>query len=107
MCRTGLEHIELLMSKEVPGQNRGFGFLEFYNHTCANAAKGILSAPTYKCASFAMPPVHRARPNLALASFQPRALCFYRTCLRMPWLSLLHACGCKHADANRGALGIL
>ena len=36
------------MSKEVPGQNRGFGFLEFYNHTCANAAKGVLSAPTYR-----------------------------------------------------------
>ncbi|KAK9837452.1 hypothetical protein WJX81_003692 [Elliptochloris bilobata] len=44
----GLEHVELLMSKEVPGQNRGFGFLEFYNHTCANAAKGVLSAPSYK-----------------------------------------------------------
>lgn len=41
------------MSKEVPGQNRGFGFLEFYNHTCANAAKGVLSAPTYRY----LPPV--------------------------------------------------
>ena len=64
------------MSKEVPGQNRGFGFLEFYNHTCANAAKGVLSAPTYKCASFARPPMHRAGLNLALAVFQVSAPCF-------------------------------
>ncbi len=44
------------MSKEVPGQNRGFGFVEFYNHTCANAAKGVLSAPSYRRAGCAAPP---------------------------------------------------
>lgn len=50
------------MSKEVPGQNRGFGFLEFYNHTCANAAKGVLSAPSYKCAPPARRPARRRSP---------------------------------------------
>ncbi|KAK9905524.1 hypothetical protein WJX75_001554 [Coccomyxa subellipsoidea] len=43
----GVEVIELLMSKEYPGQNRGFSFIEFYNHACAQLAKNVLSAPTY------------------------------------------------------------
>ena len=38
------------MSKDFPGQNRGFAFVEFYNHACAQAAKNALSAPTYTCA---------------------------------------------------------
>ena len=46
----GVEVIELLMSKEYPGQNRGFSFIEFYNHACAQLAKNVLSAPTYTCA---------------------------------------------------------
>jgi heterogeneous nuclear ribonucleoprotein R len=45
-----VELIELLMSKEYPGQNRGFAFVEFHNHACAQAAKNTLSAPTYMCA---------------------------------------------------------
>ena len=36
------------MSKDFPGQNRGFAFVEFYNHACAQAAKNALSAPDYK-----------------------------------------------------------
>ncbi|EIE23761.1 RNA-binding domain-containing protein [Coccomyxa subellipsoidea C-169] len=43
----GVEVIELLMSKEYPGNNRGFAFIEFYNHACAQLAKNALSAPTY------------------------------------------------------------
>ena len=39
---------ELLMSKDFEGQNRGFGFVEFYNHGAANAAKKTLSSPTFK-----------------------------------------------------------
>lgn len=39
------------MSKDFPGQNRGFAFVEFYNHACTQAAKNALSAPTYTCAS--------------------------------------------------------
>ena len=45
-----MELIELLMSKEYPGQNRGFAFVEFHNHACAQAAKNTLSAPAYTCA---------------------------------------------------------
>jgi hypothetical protein len=45
----GLETVELLMSKEFAGQNRGFCFLEFYNHACAQAAKAALSPPQFQC----------------------------------------------------------
>ena len=38
------------MSKDFPGQNRGFCFLEFYNHACAQHAKSALSSPTFQCA---------------------------------------------------------
>jgi len=70
-----VEHIELLMSKEVPGQNRGFGFVEFYNHTCANAAKGVLSAPSYRRAPAAR---RRLNPLVLTAPGKPashRARC--------------------------------
>lgn len=49
VCATGLESVELLMSKEIPGQNRGFCFLEFYNHACAQHAKAALSPPNFQC----------------------------------------------------------
>lgn len=48
MC-TGVESIDLLSSKDYPGQNRGFAFVEFYNHACAQLARNVLSAPTYTC----------------------------------------------------------
>ena len=43
----GVEVVDILMSKDFPGQNRGFAFVEFYNHACALAAKNALSAPGY------------------------------------------------------------
>ena len=43
----GVEAVDILMSKDFPGQNRGFAFVEFYNHACALAAKNALSAPGY------------------------------------------------------------
>ena len=46
--RLGLEGVELLMSKDWPGQNRGFCFLTFYNHACAQAAKAALSPPNFQ-----------------------------------------------------------
>lgn len=49
MTLAGLESVELLMSKDWPGQNRGFCFLEFYNHACAQAAKAALSPPNFQC----------------------------------------------------------
>ena len=44
----GLESMDLVMSKEVEGQSRGFAFLTFYNHECAAAAKDILTKPSFK-----------------------------------------------------------
>jgi hypothetical protein len=45
---TGLEAVELLMNRDFPGQNRGFCFLEFYNHNCADEALRTLTAPNFK-----------------------------------------------------------
>jgi RNA recognition motif-containing protein len=44
----GLESCDLVMSKEVPGQNRGFAFLVFYNHECAAAAKELIAKSSFK-----------------------------------------------------------
>ncbi len=44
---SGVDVIELLPNKEYPGQNRGFAFVEFYNHACAQLARNVLSAPTF------------------------------------------------------------
>ena len=44
----GVEAVDLLLSKDFPGQNRGFAFVEFYNHACANAARNTLTAPTFR-----------------------------------------------------------
>ena len=44
----GVIATELLLSKDFEGQNRGFGFVEFYNHGAANAAKKTLGAQTFK-----------------------------------------------------------
>ena len=41
--------LELVMNKDVPGQNRGFAFVDFYNTACANHAKAVLGPP-YMCA---------------------------------------------------------
>eukprot|EP00877_Chromochloris_zofingiensis_P001788 jgi/Chrzof1/1160/Cz01g42230.t1 len=35
----GVQEVDLMMDKEVPGQNRGFGFIGFYNYACAEAAR--------------------------------------------------------------------
>ena len=48
MTSAGLESMDLVMSKDVEGQNRGFAFLTFYNHECAAAAKDILTKPSFK-----------------------------------------------------------
>jgi hypothetical protein len=45
---SGLTLIDLPYSKENPAHNRGFAFLEFYNATCAQAAKIALSNPGFK-----------------------------------------------------------
>ena len=49
MC-PGFQSLELVKSKEMPGQNRGFCFVEFHNSACAAHAKNALSPPGYMCA---------------------------------------------------------
>ncbi|KAK9814368.1 hypothetical protein WJX72_004657 [[Myrmecia] bisecta] len=44
----GITEMEVLMSKEFEGQNRGFCFVEFYNHACALQAKKVLSQPSFR-----------------------------------------------------------
>eukprot|EP01026_Neomeris_dumetosa_P059651 TRINITY_DN5575_c0_g1_i8.p1 TRINITY_DN5575_c0_g1~~TRINITY_DN5575_c0_g1_i8.p1 ORF type:complete len:613 (-),score=154.95 TRINITY_DN5575_c0_g1_i8:108-1946(-) len=46
-CR-GINEVELVASKEVPGENRGFCFIEYYNSEAANQARISLGAPTFK-----------------------------------------------------------
>jgi len=45
----GFQSLELVKSKEMPGQNRGFCFVEFLNSACAAHAKNALSPPGYTC----------------------------------------------------------
>jgi len=39
----GVQHVDLIMNKDNPSQNRGFCFIEFYNTECAKAAKTAIS----------------------------------------------------------------
>ncbi len=61
----GVEDIELVMSKETqtPTLNRGFCFVEFYNHDAAELAKAALSSHSFKCVTSSCSPLcmqHRA-----------------------------------------------
>lgn len=47
-AHTGLQHVDMVMSKEQPELNRGFAFAEFYNSACAQLAKSVLSHPDFK-----------------------------------------------------------
>ncbi|MCO5600216.1 hypothetical protein L7F22_054326 [Adiantum nelumboides] len=44
----GLQNIELLKDPQNPERNRGFAFVEYYNHACAEHSQRILSAPGFK-----------------------------------------------------------
>eukprot|EP01025_Chloroclados_australasicus_P025302 TRINITY_DN2528_c0_g1_i5.p1 TRINITY_DN2528_c0_g1~~TRINITY_DN2528_c0_g1_i5.p1 ORF type:complete len:331 (-),score=82.91 TRINITY_DN2528_c0_g1_i5:82-1074(-) len=46
----GINNVELVASKEIPGENRGFCFIEFYNAEAANQARIALGSPTF-CSS--------------------------------------------------------
>lgn len=35
----GVETVELMMDKDNPTVNRGFGFVTFYNYACADEAR--------------------------------------------------------------------
>jgi hypothetical protein len=44
----GVVGLELMMSKDGTTSNRGFGFLEFYNHACADKARKQLTDSGFK-----------------------------------------------------------
>lgn len=44
----GVLGLELMMSKDGTTSNRGFGFLEFYNHACADKARKQLTDSSFK-----------------------------------------------------------
>lgn len=46
--RAGVIDVELLMDREQ-SLNRGFCFVEFYNHSTADLARKILSRPDFRC----------------------------------------------------------
>ncbi|KAL6004278.1 Heteroproteinous nuclear ribonucleoprotein Q [Asimina triloba] len=44
----GVENIELLKDPQNPSRNRGFAFVEYYNHACAEYARKNMSSPNFK-----------------------------------------------------------
>ncbi|XXG68074.1 hypothetical protein AAC387_Pa06g1251 [Persea americana] len=44
----GAENIELFKDPQIPSRNRGFAFVEYYNHACADYAKQKMSSPQFK-----------------------------------------------------------
>ncbi|KAI5074337.1 hypothetical protein GOP47_0010298 [Adiantum capillus-veneris] len=44
----GIQNIELLKDPQNPDKNRGFAFVEYYNHACAEHSRRMLSAPGFK-----------------------------------------------------------
>ena len=44
----GVVDVEVVMSKDAPGTGRGFCFVEFYNHSAAAHAKGVLGSETFR-----------------------------------------------------------
>lgn len=45
----GVIDVEVVMSKDAPGTGRGFCFVEFYNHSAAAHAKGVLGSENFRC----------------------------------------------------------
>ena len=44
----GVEEVDLLMEKEDPSQNRGFGFVSFYNYAAADLARRQLAEQEFR-----------------------------------------------------------
>lgn len=48
MSFSGIIDVELLKDSESQNMNRGFCFVEFYNHAAAELSRKILSRPDFK-----------------------------------------------------------
>eukprot|EP00899_Mesostigma_viride_P021779 jgi/Mesvir1/29602/Mv21458-RA.1 len=44
----GIEHLNLVKDPACETKNRGFAFVEFYNHSCAEAARKVYTKSTFK-----------------------------------------------------------
>ncbi|EFJ22830.1 hypothetical protein SELMODRAFT_169951 [Selaginella moellendorffii] len=44
----GVEGVELLKDPRNPGKNRGFAFVEYYNHACADHARKLMSRSSFR-----------------------------------------------------------
>ncbi|KAG9453181.1 hypothetical protein H6P81_006085 [Aristolochia fimbriata] len=44
----GIENLELLKDPQNPSRNRGFAFIEYYNHACAEYARQNMTSPKFK-----------------------------------------------------------
>lgn len=51
-----------LQDPKNPGKNRGFAFVEYYNHACAEHARRVMSKPNFRLGSNA-PTISWADPR--------------------------------------------
>jgi heterogeneous nuclear ribonucleoprotein R len=58
----GIQSVELLKDPKTPGRNRGFAFVEYYNHACAEHARREMSKPSFRLGSNA-PTISWADPR--------------------------------------------
>ncbi|KAJ7526846.1 hypothetical protein O6H91_16G043400 [Diphasiastrum complanatum] len=61
----GVESVELLKDPNNPARNRGFAFVDYYNHACAENARKVLSRASFRLASN-VPTVSWADPRSGL-----------------------------------------
>ncbi|KAH7443544.1 hypothetical protein KP509_02G039700 [Ceratopteris richardii] len=47
----GIQKVDLVKDPQNPERNRGFAFVEYYNHACAEHSRRMLSAPGFKLGS--------------------------------------------------------
>lgn len=79
----GVVDVEVVMSKEAPGTGRGFCFVEFYNHSAAAHAKGVLGSDSFRCLS-----------TLCQSSLEEWMRCSVCLCVLISELSAWHSpCG--------------
>ncbi|CAI7872487.1 unnamed protein product [Closterium sp. NIES-53] len=58
----GITNLELLMDPKLPGRNRGYAFVEYHNHACAEVARRHMTAPSFRLAGN-VPTISWAEPR--------------------------------------------
>jgi heterogeneous nuclear ribonucleoprotein R len=78
----------LLQDPQNPSRNRGFAFIEYYNHACAEYSRKMMSNPEFKLDDNA-PTVSWADPKNAGSSAASQVCCIIIFCLLF---SLMEPC---------------